>query len=403
MIPSHTSGAVTGAPRTAAIDGLRSLLTLLVVAHHAVLAYFAYAPPPGAFDAMLTWSAFPIIDAAKSPGVDLLVLWNDSFFMALMFLLSGLFAGPSLARKGAGGFVFDRFVRLGLPFIISAGVLAPLAYYPAFLLREPATLAAGFVDAWAKLGVWPAGPAWFLWVLLAFSVLVALLQAGLPRLCAALGRAGEWCRARPSRLVGVWIVAALLAYMPVVMKVHYMHWSSWGPFFVQTSRVALYAAYFFFGVALGWRGAGLGGLVAPDGPLARRWIWWQIAAGAAFAGFMVAVVVTTIRSSRGEFSFAWAVAAGVLMTVSGVLTSTSLLAYVARKRSVENAIWASLRRNAYGIYLVHYVVVVWLQYALLPVGWPGWAKAMFVTAGGIALSWMLAAALRRLPGLRAIL
>ena len=34
--------------------------------------------------------------------------WNDSFFMAMMFLLAGLFVPPALARKGAGRFVRDR-------------------------------------------------------------------------------------------------------------------------------------------------------------------------------------------------------------------------------------------------------------------------------------------------------
>ena len=393
----------SSAPRSAALDSLRSTLTLLVVAHHAVLAYFAYAPPPGAFDPTLFWSAFPIIDPARAQGVDLLVLWNDSFFMALMFLLAGLFTGPSLARKGAGGFLADRFMRLGVPFVVSAGMLAPLAYYPAFLQREDATHAAGFLDAWGKLGVWPAGPAWFLWVLLAFSALAALLHAVLPRALAALGRFGEWCSARTARLVGVWSVAALLAYVPVVLKVDYMHWASWGPFFVQSSRVLLYATYFFLGVALGWRGAGLRALVAADSPLARRWLLWQVAAGVVFVAFVVAVVVSSIKASRGEFSLAWGVAAGGLMTVSGVITSTSLLAWVARKRGVENAFWASLRRNAYGIYLVHYAVVIWLQFALLPVAWPGLAKAVIVTVAGIALSWALAAVLRRLPGVRAIL
>ncbi|MBX3737282.1 MAG: acyltransferase [Candidatus Didemnitutus sp.] len=389
--------------RTAALDRLRSLLTLLVIAHHAVLAYFLYAPPPGAFDGSLIWGAFPIIDAARAQGVDLLVLWNDSFFMALMFLLAGLFTGPSLARKGTGGFLLDRFARLGLPFIVSAGVLAPLAYYPAYLQRASATAATGFFDAWAKLPNWPAGPAWFLWVLLAFSALAALLHVTLPRVFEALTSAGEWLRARPSCLVGAWIVAALLAYMPIVMKVDYMHWASWGPFFVQSSRVLLYAMYFFYGVALGGRGDGARELVAPTGPLARRWVLWQVAAGVVFVVFVVAVVVNGIKASRGEFSLAWGVTAGVLMTVSGVVTSTGLLAWAARKGGTENAIWASLRRNAYGMYLVHYVIVIWLQYALLAFALPGLVKAILVTAVGIGLSWAATAALRRLPGLRAIL
>jgi surface polysaccharide O-acyltransferase-like enzyme len=398
--PPFTSAA---APRTAALDRLRSILTLLVIAHHAVLAYFLYAPPPGAFDGTLIWGAFPIIDSARAQGVDLLVLWNDSFFMALMFLLAGLFTGPSLARKGAGSFLCDRFARLGLPFIVGAGLLGPLAYYPAYLQRASATAASGFFDAWGKLPNWPAGPAWFLWVLLAFSVIAALLHAWAPRVFELLNSAGVWCREKPARLVSVWALAAIAAYIPVVLRVDHMHWASWGPFFVQTSRVLLYATYFFFGVALGGSGDGARELVAPTGPLARRWVLWQVAAGLLFVGFVVVVVVNSIKASRGEFSLAWGVSAGVLMVVSGVVTSTSLLAWVGRKCTTENALWASLRRNAYGMYLVHYAIVVWLQYALLNTEAPGLAKAIFVTVAGIGLSWGLTAALRRLPGLRAIL
>lgn len=397
------SHPVADTARAVSIDALRSILTLLVVAHHAVLGYFLYAPPLGAFDRNLIWGAFPVIDAARAPGVDALVLWNDSFFMALLFWVSGLFVGPSLARKGPGQFLGDRLMRLGLPFVVSAGVLAPLAYFPAYLQRAAATEAAGFVDAWLNLGRWVAGPAWFLWVLLAFSMLTAILASAAPQTFCALTRLGAWCRERPSRLVLVWTGAALAAYVPAVLFVHPMAWAGWGPFFVQTSRVGLYAVYFLFGVALGLGGGLTRDLVAPDGPMARRWALWQAVAGLVFVGFVAVVIAVAIKGSQGVFSPAWNLAAAALMAVSGVLTSVGLLAYVARRRSVESPVWASLRRNAYGIYLVHYAIVTWLQYGFLHVSLPGLAKAFIVTVAAIVLSWVLAAGLRRLPGLRAIL
>lgn len=391
------------APRSTALDALRSSLTLLVVAHHAVLAYFLYAPPLGAFDGTLIWGAFPIIDPAKSPGVDALVLWNDSFFMALMFLLSGLFVGPSLARRGAGGFLAERLLRLGLPFVVGAAVLAPLAYYPAYLQRAELTSAPGFWAAWQGLDRWVAGPAWFLWVLLAFSILTAGLHAGAPRVLAALGQLGEWCRVRPGRLVLVWSALALVGYLSVVVFVHPMLWSGWGPFSVQTSRVLLYAVYFFLGVALGWRGELPDYLRLPEGALARRWVAWQIGAGAAFVGFVALVIVIAIQAGKGISSPTWNIAGSAAMALSGVLTSVGLLAAAVRRRSIESPGWASLRRNAFGIYLVHYAIVTWLQFALLSAALPGWAKAAVATAGGIGLSWAIAAGLRRLPGLRRIL
>ena len=41
-------------------------------------------------------------DRMRWLGFDLVVLFNDSFFMACMFLISGLFVHDSLMRRGAG-------------------------------------------------------------------------------------------------------------------------------------------------------------------------------------------------------------------------------------------------------------------------------------------------------------
>jgi surface polysaccharide O-acyltransferase-like enzyme len=50
----------------------------------------------------------------------------------------------------------------------------------------------------------------------------------------------------------------------------------------------------------------------------------------------------------------------------------------------------SLSDNAYAIYLVHYVFVVWLQYALLGAALPAVAKGVLVFAGALLLSWGVA-------------
>src|SRR5690606_424870 len=120
--------------------------------HHAALAYLPQAPGPGAFSGSdLTWAAFPVVDAARARGIEALVLWNESFFMGLMFLLSGLFVAPSLRRKGAGRYLRERALRLGLPFFAGLA-LAPLAYWPAYLQRAEASVSGGYKDAWLALG-----------------------------------------------------------------------------------------------------------------------------------------------------------------------------------------------------------------------------------------------------------
>ena len=65
--------------RNVPLGYLRMFLTLMVVAHHAVLAYHPYAPPPPPSldgESML-WGAFPVVDSAKGKGIDLFVAFND--------------------------------------------------------------------------------------------------------------------------------------------------------------------------------------------------------------------------------------------------------------------------------------------------------------------------------------
>jgi surface polysaccharide O-acyltransferase-like enzyme len=57
----------------------------------------------------------------------------------------------------------------------------------------------------------------------------------------------------------------------------------------------------------------------------------------------------------------------------------------------------SLADNAYGIYLVHYVFVIWLQYMLLGVALFAVVKAAIVLAGALFLSWATTAAVCRIP------
>jgi hypothetical protein len=80
------------------------------------------------------WEAFPVVDPQQWIGWSFFVGFKDVFFMSLMFFLWGLFVQHSMGRKGVGGFLRDRLLRLGLPFVVAAAVIAPLAYYPTYLL-----------------------------------------------------------------------------------------------------------------------------------------------------------------------------------------------------------------------------------------------------------------------------
>lgn len=379
--------------RNVPLGYLRTFLTLLVVAHHAVLAYHPYAPPAPTktLDSSLIWAAFPIVDAQRWPGIDLFVAFNDSFFMALMFLISGVFAWSSLARKGAVQFVRDRARTLGLPFLLSAGLLAPLAYYPTWLaLQSPSH---SFWREWLSLGSWPAGPAWFLWVLLAFAGLAAAVYAIAPNVFTTIGRISGRLAARPIVLFGAFAIVSAIAYLPMAAAFTPIAWVKAGPFFVQISRLLLYGAYFFIGAAFGALGVDRG-ILASDGKLARRWPLWIVASLVMFvvgiASFLV-ILSTMAKGGPGPILSAFGNFVFVLMCGA---SSFACLAVFLRFAKKANRIVDSLSANAFGIYLLHYFCVSWLQLALLDAPMSGAAKGTTVFMGALLASWAMSAAFR---------
>jgi glucans biosynthesis protein C len=66
----------------------------------------------------------------------------------------------------------------------------------------------------------------------------------------------------------------------------------------------------------------------------------------------------------------------------------AIFLHFARNRS---RVLDSLSRNAYGMYLIHYVFVVWLQYALLNAPLFAVAKAAIVFGVTLVLSWAASA------------
>jgi peptidoglycan/LPS O-acetylase OafA/YrhL len=383
------------------IGYLRAFITVLVVAHHAVLAYHPFAPPsPTSLLAQpRLWQAFPVVDSARWIGWALLVGFNDVFFMSLMIFLSGLFVWTSLQRKGTGAFLRDRAVRLGIPFAVAAAVIAPVAYYPAYLTTPSHSGLAGFWEQWRSLGNWPAGPGWFIWVLLAFDCVAAALFLVLPKWGAAPRRISAGAARRPVVFFGLLLAGSAFAYIPMELKFNAFDWASWGPFFFQTSRILHYFVYFMLGAGVGAFGIGKG-LLAGDGKLARRWILWAVAALFAFA-LETVVVISSLSPHASPRS--WEVAADCGFVLSCAAISFAFLALFVRFAKRRIKIWDSLAANAYGIYLVHYAFVSWLQYSLLKATLPGIAKGSLVIVGGLALSWAAIAALRRVPAVARVI
>ena len=377
------------------LSNLRAVVILIVVAFHSVLSYLASQPAgPFAFDAApYRWIAFPIVDEKRWFGFDLFCAWQDVSLMSLMFFLAGLFTSASLSRKGSLTYLSERSWRIGLPFLFAAVVLSPIAYFASYRATAADPSASAFWQHWMALPMWPAGPAWFLWQLFVLSALAAGLHALAPQSLQALGRLAGTFNDRPLAFFVSLIALSMLAYVPLAMLFAPWDWASLGPFSLQRSRPLHYVVYFFAAFAIGSYGIDRG-VLRRDGPLARHWLAWLAAAVASMAlwGGLTSLTLPDWDASpltyrlAAAFAFPVACAAGAL----------SLLAMCLRLMRTRHRLLDSLSDNAYSIYLLHYVFVVWLQYAFLGVGLDAIGKASIVFVGALSLSWAASAGLMTL-------
>ncbi len=387
---------------------LKAVIIGLVVAHHAVLAYHPAAPPPPA--SLLTfpriWQAFPVVDSHRAQWANMFATFNDIFFMALMFFVSGLFVWKSLVRKGAGAYLRDRLLRIGLPFIPVALIIAPLSYYPTYLQLKNHGSFVDYLRVWASLGSWSAGPGWFLWVLLVFDFLAVLIFAAAPRWGHSLGRLTAGAERHPALVFAALFLLGDVAYTGMTLRFGPFVWWSWGPFTFQTCRIVLYFVYFVAGIAVGAYGLDRG-LLATGGKLARRWRFWVGMTPLAFIAYGLTLLYVFThplpRSWQAAIVNVPVMSSMTLFALSCAASGFAFMAVFVRFANTRMRFFESLSKNAYGIFLIHYVFVSWCCYALLGAPLPVFAKFLLAFAGALALSWGTTILLRRIPGAQRIL
>ena len=166
----NISPSITGAadrptrPRLFYVDHLRVVLTVLVVLHHAAITY----------GNIPVWYFSEPAQDPSGLALDLFVLFNQTFFMGMFFLIAGYFVPGSIDRRGRRGFMRERLIRLGVPLLLFLVLLRPLVLVPAFgqaLASDPDT------PLWLLylLTIDP-GPMWFVEVLLVMSLVYVLVR-----------------------------------------------------------------------------------------------------------------------------------------------------------------------------------------------------------------------------------
>src|SRR5260370_9559363 len=160
----------------------------------------------------------------------------------------------------------------------------------------------------------------------------------------------------------------------------------------------LYGTYFFFGAGIGAQYLERG-VLGGDGRMAKVSWGWMIRRIVPY--FLMWVLISIKRENLGnpsplpnwyEGSYA------VCFTVFSVAILFLILAYFLRFANSGRSVLDPMQADAYGMFLVHYPIALWLQYWLFPFNMPPTVKAPIVFVMTLAFRLSLTPALPQIPG-----
>jgi surface polysaccharide O-acyltransferase-like enzyme len=216
---------------------------------------------------------------------------------------------------------------------------------------------------------------------------------------AAFGRFIAGMRDRPVAAFANFLAFSIAIYLPMRLIFGDTSWLVPGhyPLPIQTSRILLYAGYFLVGVGVGEAGL-RAGMLAENGALAKHWMVWVGFAAASYG----AIVLMVYLHHSGLIDFKspplwWHIAYGLsFATFSAAMTFTVPAVFLHFARSSFRLLDA-MQPSAYGIYLLHFLPLIWLQYIVYDPAFPAFVKFAIVFAGTLSVSWALTIGLRKIP------
>ncbi|MCI5056201.1 MAG: acyltransferase [Flavobacteriales bacterium] len=379
------------------INYLRTAITILVVFHHSNLAYttFAYFN-----NEVYINSTHPIIDSKRWLGLDILVNFNDIYFMSLMFSIGGLFLIKSINRKGQKQFIFDRIKRLFIPFLFLGTLFMLVAYLPSYNISNGNWNLQTYIVDFFTTQNWPVGPPWFIWLLFAFNMLFAITYKPLSNLYLKVGSNINKYGKQPYIIILGFLIVTSLLYIPISYKLGANAWTGFGPFDFQLNRIFLYAGFFWIGVFMGSVDFN-NSFLSYKSELVKLWkIYWIIALAIFIILTLIPPYLTNLVIRHGVDEFYTWIIYYFIYTLSICFTSLAMTTSFKTSIKSENLVWNRLTENAYMIYLCHYPIVVWTQYFLLDFELHSSIKATITFVAGISLSWILSTQLRKIKVIR---
>ncbi|MBU3916013.1 acyltransferase [bacterium] len=381
----QTNQAVFAQPaeRIYFIDNLRVFLTLLVVAHHAIITYSGtggWYYKEGRQD-FVTQALSGIFCAT-----------NQAFFMAFFFMIAGFFTVSSLDKKSNSSFLKDRFLRLGIPIIVYDLFIHPTMIYAIKnkLNNESYSFLSHFIQYLKNFNQIARGPLWFLSALLIFSLAYICVRYLFPK---------KTNLAPPKKnfpntlsLIVFSIICGLASF---VIRL-------WMPAGEVIKILGFQMGYFVLYIAL-----------FAAGIIAYRQNWFFTLSEKIGKRWFAAIQILIILLPVGYILGGVMDERGAKLTMGGmnglalfyamwepfvcVGICAGLTVQFRKYLNKRTTIQQFLAKNAYTVFIIHAPVLVFVALAMRPVMFHPLAKFVILYITAVPICYILAHGLRRIP------
>jgi glucan biosynthesis protein C len=362
------------------IDNMRVMLTLQVVLFHLLIIY------AGTGGWLYKEGREDFVTGALGAW---LITVSQAYFMGLFLLISAYFVPGSYDRKGAGRFLKDRLIRLGIPLAVYSWIASPLLKALVLRVKDGVSLPWWHYLPGLKFeAVIGSGPLWFVETLLIFSV----VYVGW-RLVVRSRPASSTVDARFPGNGVIALFALLLGIVSFGVRLWRPIGWNFSPLNLQFPFFAQYIALFIVGLVAYWRNW----LLSLPETTGRLWL----GIGIVMVFLFWPLVIGGGMDKRTEpFAGGWhwqAIAYALWESFTCLGMCIGLIYLFRRSVNRQGKLARFLSSNAYTAYIIHGVVITIIALAVRDVMvYPllKWALAALVT---IPLCFGLSHLIRKLP------
>jgi hypothetical protein len=315
----------------------------------------------------------------------------NTFFINMLFLLSGYFVPRSVHKKGIAHYLKDRLRRIGIPFLVG------------LLLINNASLLLGRLSPSSPLAELPlseipfnyVSALWFLVVLFLFDLLYCTWVA-------LRGDRFSVDTSVPAPQLRSWLISAfVLAILEVVMVKQSYLWialarSPLNGLGLQGMHIFTYAFLFFLGCKASFHRW----LERLNTHLVVRWFRFSVALALCL---LAIALVLTFNGSMSSVSGKLSLLGTFLSPFIGWGMIAYLLLWFQRNENQCGQWLATAGVDSFGAYVIHPLVLVIVLTAIGFIGFNHWLIALAASVLGIMISFGISHQLRRIPSVARII